>query len=57
VFGWGGAKRGSKPRAGPLLEFLLLSIQALVESALGKPLTEASFALAFPAPAYADRCG
>jgi hypothetical protein len=29
--------------------------QALVEFALGKPMTEASFALSFPTPAYADR--
>jgi AraC-like DNA-binding protein len=41
--------------ARPLLELLLISLQALVESALGEPMREARFAVPFPAPPYADR--
>lgn len=41
----------------PLIEALLLSVQALVESALGRPMTEARVLLAFDAPPYADRYG
>lgn len=39
----------------PLLELLLISLQALVESALGEPMLEARFAVPFSAPPYADR--
>jgi AraC-like DNA-binding protein len=39
----------------PLLEMLLLSLQALVESVLGRPLREAAFDFAYPAPPYAAR--
>ncbi len=39
----------------PLIETLLLSIQALVESALGQPMTEARFLVGYAPPPYADR--
>jgi AraC-like DNA-binding protein len=38
----------------PLLEMLLLSLQALVESVRGRPVREARFELAYPAPAHAE---
>lgn len=38
-----------------MVELLLLSLQALVESALGRPMEAASFEVDFDAPAYADR--
>ena len=38
----------------PLIECLLLSVQRLVESVLGGPMTEAAFRFAWPPPAYAD---
>ena len=38
-----------------LTETVLISIKALIESALGEPMTDAHFELPFPAPAYADR--
>jgi AraC-like DNA-binding protein len=39
----------------PLLETLWLSLQALVESVRGRPVREARFEFAYPAPAYAER--
>jgi AraC-like DNA-binding protein len=39
----------------PLTELVLLSIKALIESALGEPISETHFVLPFPAPNYADR--
>jgi len=39
----------------PLLEALLLSLQAMVESVRGRPVHEARFEFAYPAPAYAER--
>jgi len=39
----------------PLLEALLLSLQAMVESVRGRPVREARFEFAYPAPAYAER--
>jgi hypothetical protein len=39
----------------PLLEAVLLSVQALVESVRGRPVREARFELAYPAPTYAER--
>jgi AraC-like DNA-binding protein len=39
----------------PLLETLLLSIQAVVESALGEPMEQARFEMDFDPPAYSDR--
>ncbi len=41
----------------PLLEMLMLSLQALVESVLGRPMREAAFDFAYPAPSYAKRYG
>ncbi len=41
--------------AQPLTEMLLQSLQALVESALGEPMREGAFRLAFPAPPHAGR--
>jgi AraC-like DNA-binding protein len=38
-----------------LLEALWLSLQALVESVRGRPVREARFEFAYPAPAYAER--
>jgi len=40
-----------------LVEALLLSIQALVESALGRPMGEGRIHLGYAAPEYADRYG
>ena len=39
----------------PLLEALLLAIQALIESALGRPMKDARIAIGHPAPDHADR--
>jgi len=39
----------------PLLEALLLSLQALIESVRGRPVREARFDLAYPPPVYAAR--
>jgi AraC-like DNA-binding protein len=39
----------------PLLETVLLSVQALIESVRGRPVREARFELAYPAPVYAAR--
>jgi AraC-like DNA-binding protein len=39
----------------PLVEMLFLSIQALVESSLGRPMHEAHFEFQGPAPGYVDR--
>jgi AraC-like DNA-binding protein len=39
----------------PLLEALLLSLQAMVESVRGRPVREARFDFAYPAPDYAER--
>ena len=39
----------------PLLEAVLLSVQALIESVRGRPVREAHFELAYPAPVYAER--
>ena len=39
----------------PLLEMLMLSLQALVESVLGRPMREARFDFAYGAPSYAAR--
>lgn len=39
----------------PLVEVLFSSIQALVESALGRPMNEGGFGVDYPAPEYADR--
>jgi AraC-like DNA-binding protein len=39
----------------PLLEALWLSLQALVESVLGRPVREARFEFAYPAPGHAAR--
>ncbi|MDE0885695.1 MAG: AraC family transcriptional regulator ligand-binding domain-containing protein [Myxococcota bacterium] len=38
-----------------LIEALLISVQALLESALGEPMSEARFTLPFPAPEYSNR--
>src|SRR5262245_51178443 len=38
----------------PLLEALFLSLQALIESVRGRPVREARFEFAYPAPPYAD---
>jgi len=38
-----------------LVETLLISVQALLESALGEPISAASFTFPFPAPDYAHR--
>lgn len=38
----------------PLIESLTQSLQMLIESVLRKPMREAAFAFAWPAPAYAD---
>jgi len=39
----------------PLLEALFLSLQAMVESVRGRPVREARFDFAYPAPSYAER--
>ncbi len=39
----------------PMLELLASSLQALIESALGEPMSEARFQFPFAAPAYVDR--
>jgi AraC-like DNA-binding protein len=39
----------------PLLEMLMLSVQALIESVLGSPMDRAHIDFAFPPPTYADR--
>jgi len=39
----------------PLLEMLMLSLQALIESVLGRPIREARFDFAYDAPPYAPR--
>ncbi|MDJ0851962.1 MAG: AraC family transcriptional regulator ligand-binding domain-containing protein [Myxococcota bacterium] len=43
--------------ARPMLELLALSLQALIESALGEPMSEARFRLPFAPPSYAERYG
>jgi AraC-like DNA-binding protein len=39
----------------PLLEAVLLGVQALIESVRGRPVREAHFEFAYPAPVYAER--
>jgi AraC-like DNA-binding protein len=39
----------------PLLEMLMLSLQGLIESVLGRPMKRAHIDFAYPPPAYADR--
>lgn len=39
----------------PLVETLFLSLQALVESALGRPMSDCQFRADYPAPDHADR--
>jgi AraC-like DNA-binding protein len=44
-----------EPERIPLIEALWLSLQALVESVRGRPVREARWELAYPAPTYAER--
>ena len=44
-----------EPERIPLLESVLLSVQALIESVRGRPVREARFDFAYPPPAYAER--
>jgi AraC-like DNA-binding protein len=39
----------------PLLEMVMLSNQALVESVIGRPMREGCFEFAYPEPSYTDR--